>query len=383
MPRTRSARIAHQPVSQNVPLPPHTPEPLIKKVTDEVNAAGNFDSSDTRCRQIIGEIERITGHRTITYFGSQTGFVEDEDSVNIEDLLRIPSSLPGLDLILNSSGGYAISAERIINVCRNYTRNNSGEFRVIVPRLAKSAATIVALGADKILLCDNAELGPIDPQLLLQDKDGRKVSRPMFLIYRAIKELMEGASFELETKNQKYLQFLQGYSYDIYVSAENELNLSQDIAKKIAERKREKYPNFTYESLEKFTDPSKTYSHGRLIGIEDLETTPLYTQGFIQDMTKYFSNSGSNHLTPTQVKSLGNLIWELFIRWSSHFTNAGNPVNKIIEDNNHKFVYFDPDWKPIQLNPQIPLPLQPPVLPPANPAPTPQQPNPSPQSPSP
>src|SRR5258708_6914411 len=285
--------------------------------------------------------------------------IEDEDSVQIEDLLRVHSNLPHLDLILNSSGGHAISAERIINVCRNYVESVSGEFRIIVPRLAKSAATIVALGGDKILLCDNAELGPIDPQFLIIDPNGNKSSKPMFLIYRAIKELMEGASSELETKNQKFLQFLKGYNYDIYVLAENELNLSQDIAKKIAERKKQLYPNFTYESLEKFTDPNRTYSHGRLIGIEDLQSTSLCEQGFIQDMAQYFSTEGDHHLTPTQIKNLNNLIWELFVRWNLHFTNAGNPVNKIIEDDHHRFVYLDPTCIPVQpiqpLSPQNPL----------------------------
>lgn len=40
-----------------------------------------------------------------------------------------------------------------------------GDLEVVVPNIAKSAATIVALGADRILMSDSSELGPIDPQV--------------------------------------------------------------------------------------------------------------------------------------------------------------------------------------------------------------------------
>src|SRR5258708_2843913 len=90
-------------------------------------------------------------------------------------------------------------------------------------------------------------------------------------------------------------------------------------------------------------------------------------------MAQYFSTEGDHHLTPTQIKNLNNLIWELFVRWNLHFTNAGNPVNKIIEDDHHRFVYLDPTWIPVQpiqpvapQNPLVPAPL----------APQPQTPNP-------
>lgn len=47
-----------------------------------------------------------------------------------------------------------------------------GRFRVIVPDFAKSAGTLITLAADKILMSDSSELGPIDPQFPKKDSDG-------------------------------------------------------------------------------------------------------------------------------------------------------------------------------------------------------------------
>jgi hypothetical protein len=41
---------------------------------------------------------------------------------------------------------------------------------VIVPELAKSAATILALGAHSIVMGPTSDLGPIDPQVLVSDR---------------------------------------------------------------------------------------------------------------------------------------------------------------------------------------------------------------------
>ena len=48
-------------------------------------------------------------------------------------------------------------------------RDNFKSFRVIVPNAAKSAATMLCLASDKIIMGYLAELGPIDPQIRLSD----------------------------------------------------------------------------------------------------------------------------------------------------------------------------------------------------------------------
>lgn len=63
-------------------------------------------------------------------------------------------------LVLDSLGGYAEPAYQIATLLRNHC----GKFVVVVPRIAKSAATLLALGADEILMGRHAELGPLDAQ---------------------------------------------------------------------------------------------------------------------------------------------------------------------------------------------------------------------------
>jgi len=68
-----------------------------------------------------------------------------------------------LDLILHSPGGSAQAGEQKLE----YSRTRFDYIRAIVPLQAKSAATMIALGCDEILMGDHSEPGPIDPQILV------------------------------------------------------------------------------------------------------------------------------------------------------------------------------------------------------------------------
>jgi hypothetical protein len=65
-------------------------------------------------------------------------------------------------LIIHSRGGHVEPAYLISKTCKRLSKN---KFIVAVPRKAKSAATLVALGADEIHMGLMSELGPIDPQI--------------------------------------------------------------------------------------------------------------------------------------------------------------------------------------------------------------------------
>ncbi|MCC7290818.1 MAG: hypothetical protein IT449_02010 [Phycisphaerales bacterium] len=87
------------------------------------------------------------------------------------DRTRFPGTL---DLMLNSPGGSPVAAEKIVLTCRAYAES----FRVIVPQSAMSAATMIAMGADSILMTETAELGPIDPQMIQRLPGGAEIVRP-------------------------------------------------------------------------------------------------------------------------------------------------------------------------------------------------------------
>lgn len=66
-----------------------------------------------------------------------------------------------IDLFIFSLGGDTIVPWRLVNLIREYCDT----FSVLVPYKAHSAATLVALGADEIVMGPMGELSPIDPSI--------------------------------------------------------------------------------------------------------------------------------------------------------------------------------------------------------------------------
>lgn len=66
-----------------------------------------------------------------------------------------------ISLILYSRGGDTLAGWMIVNMIRLFC----DEFEVIIPSKAHSTATLICLGADKIVMTKQATLGPIDPSV--------------------------------------------------------------------------------------------------------------------------------------------------------------------------------------------------------------------------
>ena len=96
-------------------------------------------------------------------------YLYDNNTMLQADADRIYSAAQKLNgnrallLVLHSSGGHIAPAYFISKICRHYA--TSHEFVVAVPRMAKSAATLICCGADEIHMGLMSELGPIDPQI--------------------------------------------------------------------------------------------------------------------------------------------------------------------------------------------------------------------------
>lgn len=89
-----------------------------------------------------------------------------------EELISEASPEEALHWLLYSPGGDGESAVRLLRSahvrCKKLT--------VIVPDQAKSAATLIALGAHEIIMGPSSDLGPIDPQMQLPGKPGSLVA---------------------------------------------------------------------------------------------------------------------------------------------------------------------------------------------------------------
>ena len=66
-----------------------------------------------------------------------------------------------LDVVVDSPGGYIESAFQIVKLLRKH----SEVITVVVPFQAQSAATLLALGADDLILGELGHLGPLDTQM--------------------------------------------------------------------------------------------------------------------------------------------------------------------------------------------------------------------------
>src|SRR5581483_9286771 len=69
-------------------------------------------------------------------------------------------------LLLRSQGGDGEVAIRLARMAQA----SCSKFVVVAPDIAKSAATILALGADEIIMGPPSDLGPIDPQVLVPER---------------------------------------------------------------------------------------------------------------------------------------------------------------------------------------------------------------------
>ncbi len=243
--------------------------PLLSRMLSEIG-----QGHATR-QPLIEKIQASLKREVITYFTSTrhpTG-ISDADNDMIETMLQAAGRDFPLTLILNSPGGDALAAERIINTCRTYT---GGDFEVIVPRIAKSAATMICMGARKIWMTETAELGPIDPQVRIA-KEHSYEYRGAYYLVDTYRKLFDRA---VKTKGNihPFLQQLGRYDSRDIREYENALDLAEDIA--IKSLKTGMMSTVTERMIKKrikpFCDPSQfTKTHGRPIYYEEAKKAGL------------------------------------------------------------------------------------------------------------
>ena len=125
-------------------------------------------SHETR-KHLFPEIEKIIGRPVVSLFTSFRFpvMIQNQDADMLQAVLSKVDLSKGLALMVSTPGGDPIAAERIINICR--THSGTGDYWAIVPGKAKSAGTMICFGATKIYLAPASELGPVDPQIVMEE----------------------------------------------------------------------------------------------------------------------------------------------------------------------------------------------------------------------
>jgi hypothetical protein len=207
--------------------------------------------------------QKLNGRRIVCYYTSfvYPVMVDDGDAAMRDGVLQMMDLSRGLTLILSSPGGDGLAAERIINVCRSYSRNN---FEVIVPGMAKSAATMICLGARRIWMSDTSELGPIDPQVTFATNEGVEFMSAHVVI-KSYEELLQQAVAS-PGRIEPYLQQLNRFDARQIRELKEAQKLGDDVAvRALNSGMMQKHPGKVEDAVRHFSDPENTMSHGRPI----------------------------------------------------------------------------------------------------------------------
>jgi hypothetical protein len=146
--------------------------PSWNELLDECRHTGS--GNDVVRRKYIARLSEKTGRNTIVYYsgwlqkgdlarqGTRGFDVNDGDKTGFMATINKLDRARGLDLVLHTPGGEIAATESIVDYLRQMFGTN---IRAIVPQLALSAGTMIALSCRQIVMGKHSSLGPIDPQI--------------------------------------------------------------------------------------------------------------------------------------------------------------------------------------------------------------------------
>lgn len=249
--------------------------------------------------RLIREIQELTGRKLILYvanFNHPLGGIHLTDVLPFEEILRTTES-SSVDFLLNSPGGEINATEKLVTMLRKRFDN----IRLIVPNNAKSAATMMALASDQVVMGYLSELGPIDSQIPVPNPDGTVRLLPAQSVIDGITLL--GERIAEAKKNGTPLDHFVVMAYridpnlwDLAIKAQK---LSSQFAQKwLAKSMCGGDKKLAKEITSKFMDVEKFLSHGRMISAGD---------------AKQFLPKGAV-LELGRDDPLWSKIWELYVR---------------------------------------------------------------------
>ncbi len=146
--------------------------PNWKDILNEVASRGS--NHDQVRRKYLTELSDLTGRNVIVYYSGwlqkpelaaagYSGFeLNDSDKNGFMACSHNLDREDGLDLVLHTPGGGIAPTESLVDYLRGMFDD---DIRAIVPQLAMSAGTMLALACKRIVMGKHSSLGPIDPQM--------------------------------------------------------------------------------------------------------------------------------------------------------------------------------------------------------------------------
>lgn len=119
-------------------------------------------------KKYLQDLSAHTGRNTILYFSAFMNKNVRDATINDRDINAFMETIhkldrsKGLDLILHTPGGDISATEQIIKYLRSMF---DGNVRAIIPQMAMSAGSMVAVSCKSIMMGKQSCLGPFDPQI--------------------------------------------------------------------------------------------------------------------------------------------------------------------------------------------------------------------------
>ena len=244
------------------------------EIINKVRESQDPSLLDKLLKDELSKISQLLADSNVVYYAS--GFLqkptEPGTAITREDINGFMNALHGLDctkklsLILHTPGGDIHAVESIVE----YLHQKFDSITAIVPYLAMSGGSMICLSSDAIILGKQSQLGPTDPQIVIQNKPHSA---------RAIKggfDRAEKAITKDKTLAHLWAPILQSMGPSLIVEAEKALEYSKNLVSKWLKERMFLEAEDPTEMADKISDhvnadSENVYTHGQRIGITDLQ----------------------------------------------------------------------------------------------------------------
>lgn len=157
-------------------------------------------------KMLFEKIEILRNRPLITYITSirpnmSGNMAGDAISQIIQQIDIIPYDKKEVDFLIISNGGDPITSLRIISLLRERFKKVS----VLLPYVAYSAATVLALGADEIVMHPYSNLGPVDPQLTVSHSNEKGIQEHLQFSSEDLRNYVEFLKTDVGITDQEHL----------------------------------------------------------------------------------------------------------------------------------------------------------------------------------
>jgi Serine dehydrogenase proteinase len=140
-----------------------------------------------RTQKVIAKLESQLKAPLITYWNSPGGSICANDVIGLYGILQTVGKVDDLYFSIKSDGGQGEASLRMVHLLRQHVKR----LMTLVPQDCASAATMLALGADKILMGPLAHLSAVDTALTHDlspiDRDNDRVSVSQDELHRVVR----------------------------------------------------------------------------------------------------------------------------------------------------------------------------------------------------